>query len=605
MQDEFKQRIRSFSLVRCQLDLTFCRRLNVVHFIGDRVFLLPDIKCLKMLLFGLTTLLFACTQDETPDKIYFGGPILTVDSDDRVVEAIAVKNGFITYVGSSEQTLKRAGPSTEMIDLEGKTLIPGFIASHEHPTLSAVFSSTVNVSGFKFNSSEMMWQHLKQKIEQANKGEWIIASGLDSVLMPDLVSPDLAFLDQLAPENPLFIISQTMHSFWANSKAFEIHGITKLTPDPGKGSFYGKHEDGELNGFISESAAAQPFLEVLKSPITMLGKYQDTLQGLVGAGFTSVASLGYNMPPLFAKYASSEDFSPRIRQFVYLHKDELEYLPESPDNGNDYFKIMGIKLWHDGSPYTGTMAVSNPYLTNSLTEKMGIKAGHKGEFRISDQELIGQLERFDSANWQVAVHSQGDRSNLGLLALFKRYFATQNKLGNSQTLRHRVEHCLLIPKSVLKEFKPLGLTPSFHINHLYYYGDALAESIIGENRAETILPVKTAIELGLHPTLHADSPMFPADPFSLMKTAISRKTKSGKFLGLDQAISPKQALRTMTINAAWQLNMETKLGSIEVGKMADLTLLNYNLYQLDVELWSEIKVEGVWLAGEQKYFGSH
>ena len=95
--------------------------------------------------------------------------------------------------------------------------------------------------------------------------------------------------------------------------------------------------------------------------------------------FTSVASRGYNMPPWFAKFASSRHFSTRIRQFIYLHKDELEYLPDSPNNGNDYFKIMGVKLWHDGSPYTGTMAITAPYLHNSLTEKMEIDEGHKGE----------------------------------------------------------------------------------------------------------------------------------------------------------------------------------------------------------------------------------
>jgi predicted amidohydrolase YtcJ len=250
-------------------------------------------------------------------------------------------------------------------------------------------------------------------------------------------------------------------------------------------------------------------------------------------------------------------------------------------------KIIGIRLWHDGSPYTGTMAITAPYLHNSLTEKMGIDLGlgHKGEPRIGDEEFLEQLERFDSENWQVAVHSQGDQSNNELLALFKQYFSKQNIQKNTQTQRHRVEHCLLIPESVLNEFKPLGLTPSFHINHLYYYGDALAENIIGPNRAESILPIKTAIDLGLHPTLHADSPMFPADPFSLMKTAMTRKTQSGKYLGLDQAISPHQALRTMTINAAWQLNMETKIGSIEEGKLADFTLISHNPYQLPAQQW--------------------
>jgi predicted amidohydrolase YtcJ len=541
--------------------------------------------------------LCACSTNDAPDIIFHGGPILTVDKNDQVVEAVGIRNGIISQVGSSDVILQSASSSTEIIDLKGKALIPGFIAAHEHPTLSAVFSSTVDLSGFSFDSSQAMWNHLRKSVQQSEPGEWVFASGLDSVLMPDLVSPDIEFLDQIAPNNPLFIISQTMHSFWANSKAFDQYGITKFTPDPGKGSYYGKNEDGELNGFISESAAAQPFLEPLKSPISMLGKYEETLQELVEAGFTSVASLGYNMPPFFAKYAASNSFSPRIRQFIYLHKDELEYLPDTSVNGDDYYKVMGIKLWHDGSPYTGTMALNQAYLSNSLTEKMGITEGHKGEARIGDKELLEQLNRFRREHWQVAVHSQGDQSNADFLSLF----STSEILDKEKPQRHRVEHCLLIPKSVLGEFKSLGLTPSFHINHLYYYGDALAADIIGAKRADSILPIKAAIEFGLHPTLHADSPMFPADPFSLMKTAVTRKTKGGNTLGLEQAISPQQALRTMTFNAAWQLNMETKIGSIEVGKSADLAIISANLYQLPVEQWSEIKVENVWLAGDKKH----
>ncbi len=417
--------------------------------------------------------------------------------------------------------------------------------------------------------------------------------------MPDLISPDIQFLDQIAPNNPLFIISQTMHSFWANSAAFKQVGISKFTKDPGKGSYYGKDDNGDLNGFISEPAAAQPFLESLKSPMAMVGKYQQALQAMVDSGYTSVASLGYNLPPFLAKYAASDQFSPRIRQFIYLHKDEMQYLPDSPINGDDFYKIVGVKLWYDGSPYTGTMDLTEPYLNNALTEKMGIKEGHSGEARMADANILEQINHFSKNDWQLAIHSQGDQSNNDLVSVIDNSLASNRGLATDKLKRNRVEHCLLVPKTLLNEFYRLGMTPSFHINHLYYYGDALSERIIGEQRASVMLPVKTAQELGLHPTLHADSPMFPADPFSLMQTAVTRKTRTGKILGADQAISPQQALRTMTINAAWQVNMDHKLGSIEVGKLADLTLISANPYQLPPQQWSEIVVEGVWLQGEQ------
>lgn len=548
---------------------------------------------MRIFLLLLISGLMSCSTSDAPDLIFVGGSILTVDNADTVVEAVAIKDGTIVLTGTRAQLLSTADSNTQIVDLKGKTIIPGFIAAHEHPTLSAVFSGTVDLSGFSFSSQETMWQNLHGAVNKTDKGEWIYAMGLDPVLMPDLVLPDIKFLDEIAPDNPLFIISQTMHSFWANSKAFEELGINKDTPDPGNGSFYGKNKQGELNGFISESTAADPFLENLKSPFGVVDRYQQTLQNLLKSGFTSVASLGYNMPPMVARYASSDNFSPRIRQFVYLAQSEIEHLPDSPTDGDDFYRVMGIKLWHDGSPYTGTMSLSQPYLNNELTRSMGVTENHKGESRLSIEKFENQVKRFNQSGWQLAVHSQGDQSNINSLAAFRTILDEKGK-----ALRHRFEHCLLIPQSVLAEFESLGLTPSFHINHIYYYGDALDESIIGSERAQQILPLKTAFDLGLHPTIHADSPMFPADAFSLMKTAILRKTKSGKTLGPDQAINAQQALRTVTINAAWQLHMEDKIGSIEVGKFADFTLLSGNPYKLLPEQWQQIKVEQVWLAGK-------
>ncbi len=550
---------------------------------------------MRLLLLLTLALLASCTDHKAPDSIFVGASVLTVDENDSVVEAVAVKDGLIVQVGAKADVLATAGSSTQIIDLEGKTLIPGFIAAHEHPTLAAVFSATVDMSGFTFNSSEEMWQNLRVNIKKTEPDEWIFGMGLDIVLMPDLKNPDISFLDKLAPDNPLVIISQTMHSFWANTKAFEALGIDKNTPDPGNGSYYGKDSQGNLNGFISESTAAKPFIEELQSPFAVVSRYQDTLQNLLKSGFTSVASLGYNMPPMLAKYASSDSFEPRIRQFIYLHKDELDNLPEVPETDDDYYRIVGVKLWHDGSPYTGTMSLSAPYLNNDLTSRMGITENHTGESRIPDETYLKQIKEFSGQGWQLAIHSQGDQSNSDSLEALKTVLDDQGK-----QLRHRLEHCLLISKSTLAEFSSLGLTPSFHINHIYYYGDALAESIIGPERAQIILPLKTAFDYGLHPTVHADSPMFPTDPLSLMKTAVTRKTKSGKTLGIDQAITVQQALRTVTINAAWQLHMDKKIGSIEVGKYADFTLLSANPYELKPELWKQIEIQQVWLAGKQK-----
>lgn len=551
---------------------------------------------LRSLYLLLILMSVGCSSQNYPDTIIVDSKILTVDPNNSVKEAIAITDGIIVAVGSSDQIKVLAGPSTNIIALNKGVIVPGFIAAHEHPTLSAVFANTVDVSAFTFESSEAMWQHLRQQVAEADSGDWVYAMGLDPVLMPDLILPNKKQLDQIAPNNPLVIISQTMHSFWANSIAFQQEGINSKTPDPGNGSYYGRDQQGELNGFISESDAVTPLLAELKSPIAVVNRYQQTLQSLIEAGFTSVVSAGFNIPPLAARYASSDWFEPRIRQFIYLTEDELQHLPDEPSQANDFYQILGIKLWHDGSPYTGTMALEEPYLNNPVTQAMGISMGHKGAPRLSQKSFDESITKYHQAGWQLAVHSQGDYSNELAAKTFKRL------LGNdTKQRRHRFEHCLLVKQQTLSRFKQLGISPSFHINHILYYGDALAKEIIGEQRAQKVLPVKTAFELGLHPTLHADSPMFPADPISLMKTAVMRQTKSGKVLGPEQALTPQQALRAMTINGAWQLNMETKIGSLEVGKKADFTVLSEDLYGLEPSEWDNIEISQVWLAGDRKF----
>ncbi len=544
----------------------------------------------------LILFLTSCSSEEYPDTLIVDTKILTVDQNNSSAEAMAIKNGSIVAIGNNHEIKSLAGSTTKIFSFKQQVLVPGFIGAHEHPALSAVFLDSVDLSGFTFDSSEAMWKHLEQQVIAAENGDWVYGMGLDPVLMPDLILPNRQFLDEIAPNNPLVIISQTMHSFWANSKAFERAGIDHNTPDPGNGSYYGRDQLGELNGFVAESDAASPLLAELKSPLAVVKRYQQTLQSLVEAGFTSVVSAGYNIPPMAARYAASDWFEPRIRQFIYLTEDELEYLPDSPTQENQYYQVLGIKLWHDGSPYTGSMALEQPYLNNQITEAMGIYKGHKGSFRLSQESFNEAIIKYNQSGWQLAIHSQGDLSNESAANTF------ETLLGStSNGRRHRFEHCLLVKPTTLLKFKQLGISPSFHINHILYYGDALSNKIIGEQRAQSVLPVRTAFELELYPTLHADSPMFPADPISLMKTAVTRQTSSGKILGKKQALTPQQALRTMTINGAWQLNMEDRIGSLEVGKLADFIVLSEDLYLLAPSDWDKTRVQQVWLAGKRKY----
>ncbi|WGL15137.1 amidohydrolase [Microbulbifer bruguierae] len=549
----------------------------------------------------LGNLLLACTESPGADRIYINGDILTVDALDTVTSALAVKGGKIIAVGTSEEITALADTHTETTDLQGKALLPGFIAVHEHPAISAVFRNFVDMSGFRHRTAAEAWQVLEGAIADTPKGEWIYAMGLDPVLLEGLQLPDRKALDQMAPHNPVFILAQSMHTAWVNSAALAAMDIDEETPDPGEGSYYGRDKNGRLNGTLVEKPALEPFLAKHKNPFKVTTAYAGVLTDLRNAGYTSVASLGFNMPPWLARWASMENLQPRIRQLFYYRGDNLSKLSGSPRDNDDFFRVRGAKFWYDGSPYSGSMVVEQAYLDSHLAEELGIAHGSHGEPVISAEALRTQIQELNECGWQIAIHVQGDRAAQEYLQILEQVYESLSETQQKEfiTRRHRLEHGLLLSKEILPAFAKLGISPSFHINHIYYYGDALETDLLGAERTQRTLPVKSAFELGMHPTLHSDSPMFPAEPFSLMQTAISRHSRAGIRIGEAEALTPRQALRAMTINAAWQLGMEKEIGSLEVGKSADLVILDKNPLSTPVENWREIRVLETRLAGRR------
>lgn len=544
----------------------------------------------------LGTLVLAGCNDDAPDLIFHGGPVLTVNAQDAVAQALAIRDGVITAVGSEAEVLASRGPRTQVVDLHGRALLPGFVGAHEHPALTAVFSGAVNLSGFSYRSNAEVWQAFRAAVAATPKGEWIYAGGLDPILTPDLKIPDRRELDALAPDNPVVLVSQTLHSFWANSRAFAAAGITRDTPDPGAGAYYERDAQGELTGFVAEGRAAAPLIEGLKSPWPIYGRYVQTLDGLLANGFTSVASLGFNVPPLLARVAASRQLTPRIRQFFYMTEEELDYLPDQPDNSDAYFRVLGVKLWHDGSPYTGSMYTSVPYLDSPLARTLGIPPGSHGAAMIGEDALREKIRRYTDAGWQVAIHSQGDSSNRDVVQAIAR---SGSLTGQAPVVR--LEHGVFMPPDSVRQLAQAGATASFHIHHVKYYGNALANAIVGYQAAMQVLPVKLAFAMGLQPTLHADSPMFPPRGFALMQTAINRRSDQGLVLNALQGIDVRQALRAMTINGAYQLRLGEQTGSLEPGKWADLQIVERNPYETPVDDLDRIRIEAVYVGGRQEY----
>ena len=558
---------------------------------------------------ALLLISFALEPSFTPKgSLYiYNGTVITLENEQPEANAVFVDEGKIVAVGSDPELRLHLKETTQIIDLKGATLLPGFIDPHTHPVASSFLHGMIDLSGFTHDSQKEIWNHLESKINNYSPGEWILCKGFDVVLVEDLVPPHITYLDSISPNNPLLILSLSGHSYWGNSLAFSAAGINKSSPNPSGSSYYGRDAGGTLNGYISEQAAFQPFRNTVINTIgsdVLKEKCVIVLDEYAANGNTSITSMGITAydPDVIRLYQhlSSEQTSllnkvlqrlgllprrkPTVRNFVFVRDDADHLLPFSPNNGDDFFKMSGVKFWYDGSPYTGSMYLNEPFKSSSVNqEKIHVPLGHSGKALWKNDEISNRIKQYDSVGWQVAVHTQGDRAISETLDAFE-------KSGIPKNSRHRLEHCLLPSKKAIQRMVKLGVSPSFHINHLWYYGEALEDHIIGQERTDEILPLKSAENNSLIFSIHADQPMFESNPLSLLHTAVNRKTRYGNLFGKSNKIGVEQGLKSLTINAAWQIKMENKIGSIKPGKYADFVIIDQNPMMVDPEKIKDIHV---------------
>ncbi len=558
---------------------------------------------------ALLLISFSLEPSFTPNgSLYiYNGTVITLENEQPEANAVFVDEGKIVAVGSDPELRLHLKETTQIIDLKGATLLPGFIDPHTHPVASSFLHGMIDLSGFTHDSQKEIWNHLESKINNYSPGEWILCKGFDVVLVEDLVPPHITYLDSISPNNPLLILSLSGHSYWGNSLAFSAAGINKSSPNPSGSSYYGRDAGGTLNGYISEQAAFQPFRNTVINTIgsdVLKEKCVIVLDEYAANGNTSITSMGITAydPDVIRLYQhlSSEQTSllnkvlqrlgllprrkPTVRNFVFVRDDADHLLPFSPNYGDDFFKMSGVKFWYDGSPYTGSMYLNEPFKSSSVNqEKIHVPLGHSGKALWKNDEISNRIKQYDSVGWQVAVHTQGDRAISETLDAFE-------KSGIPKNSRHRLEHCLLPSKKAIQRMVKLGVSPSFHINHLWYYGEALEDHIIGQERTDEILPLKSAENNSLIFSIHADQPMFESNPLSLLHTAVNRKTRYGNLFGKSNKIGVEQGLKSLTINAAWQIKMENKIGSIKPGKYADFVILDQNPMMVDPEKIKDIHV---------------
>nr|MDP9165255.1 amidohydrolase [Actinomycetota bacterium] len=419
-------------------------------------------------------------------------------------------------------------------------------------------------------------------------------NGWDPLLQLGLPEPTLAWLDAAAPETPLVIVHNSGHKAYFNSVTARNLGLTRDTPDP-KGARYGRDAAGELDGTAEESSAV---FSLIGGAIDA-GGYPAMLLAecarLNRAGLTTCSEMAFD--PMFrpALDALRGDLTVRLR--TYEMSAAAMSTTEVLDNGDDVVRQVGIKIWVDGSPWIGNVDLSFPYLDTAATRSIGVTPGSCGHANYTREQLTEIVAAYFPLGWQLACHVQGDAGVDTILDVY----ADALQRWPRPDHRLRLEHVGAISDEQLQRAHALGVTCSIFVDQIHYWGDVLVDGLFGAEHGSRWMPAGSAVATGMRISLHNDPPVTPEEPLRNISVAATRVAPSGRVLGPEQRLTVEQAIRAQTLDAAWQLFADDAIGSLEVGKYADLVVLSADPRSVPPETIADLDVRATFLAGRRVY----
>ncbi|GAM75379.1 metal-dependent hydrolase [Vibrio ishigakensis] len=536
-------------------------------------------------LVGCATTVYATDNDI---NVLINADIITMNPDKPSAQAIAYADGKILAIGSTQHVQSIAGKDANIVDLKGKTVIPGLIETHDHIFLSSATAVITDVA--PFTTPKLSDALVKIGETKVNEEGWVIAFGADQTLYEEKRGPHITELDALFPNDPVAIFHLSGHGAYVNSKALELAGIDESTADP-QGGFFEKDENGKLTGFLSGQPA---IFMVTNYPAADAYTTTVAAKQRAAAGITTASDFSVMNEPileLLSDVTAQEGFSTRIVGGLFSTAPNFDELARSvPDYENELFKVPFVKTWTDGSIQGGTGNLTQGYYDEAFGE-----SGAQGTQEYYNQQM---LDIYALGMWP-AFHTNGDgATDMALNAI---EFA-QNETKNTD-IRPQLIHVQYTRPEQITRMSELNTQPTFFTTHIYYWGDLHYESTLGAERAQRLSAMKDAVDAGLKPAMHNDKPVSDIDPFLNIELAVTRTSSSGRVLGADQAITPYQALEAYTTHAAYQFGMEDVAGSLEVGKYADFVVIDANPLSVEPTSIRNIQVQGTVMNGNVTYSG--
>ena len=519
------------------------------------------------------------------DLVLINGKIITVDKEDSIVEAVAVKDNRIIATGPTSKVNKLVGEGTEVIDLGGKTVLPGLIDTHTHPNGAAVRLYEINCRSPPVKSISEILEMVAAKAAELEPGKWIRGTNYNDIKLEDKRHITRWELDEAAPENPVFISKETGHLYVVNSRALELAGITKDTPDPPGGSI-DRDVSGIPTGLLYETAGS--LVSNLIPPYSVdeiadgLRKVWDQFSEW-GITTTHDASAHRDAIKAYQKLLGEGVHQVRTLLMVSARRPDgsdplqaMTTLGIRSGFGDDWLKVMSLKIMGDGSGSGGSAAVYTP-------QHRGMK--DLGLMTTSPEEIERLTIGAHTAGIRVSIHSIGDRGvDVALDAIEK-----AQSLKPIPDMRHRIEHNSVCTPKQLERIKALGVAPSSSIGYMYGIGDDYVENF-GPERVRWLHPHRTMQEMGIIAGGNNDYAVTDYGPMVQIYEAVVRKTMTGQLVSPEESIGVMDAIRVYTWNGAYIGKEEDIKGSIEPGKLADMVVLDRDILTVPQEEIKDIQV---------------
>lgn len=519
------------------------------------------------------------------------GEVITVNQDDEISEACLIEGNKIVAVGTTDEIKSKMTSSATEIDLEGKTVLPGLIDAHLHLFLYGNTLIHLNCKEPEIQSIEELLEKIGDRVTAAKKGEVIRVFGFNELMMKEERYPTLQELDQLTNEHPIIITRTCSHIGVANSAALTIMEIDEDRPNPSGGTIE-KDSEGRLTGRLIESAFLDSVQKLPYSEEELLEALDYAEEKLFSYGITSVHDAGGFDGESFSvmQNASYEKrFKARIYAMIGTLNDCEKFMKNMvtagvvTHTGNDFFKIGPAKLFTDGSSTGPTIATREPYTSDG---------DNYGYLMYTEDELYSLFETAHKRGYQLTVHAQGDQAIEQYLNVIERLVAAYPRGEH----RHRVEHLGVCPPDLQSKAKALNVIPVLNPSFPYEFGESYLHNY-GE-RTNYMYAAKDLIDQDVVVTAGSDAPITTVNPFTGIYMAMARKTKKQTAFGQQQKVALMDAIRMYTINAAYSSFDEHRKGSIEVGKLADLAILDRSLLNCPIEEIPEIRAEMTLIDGE-------